>query len=150
MTAATFDPAAGTIPPEVTRVAILAELLPQADVLSIHCPLLPQTRHLIDDAALAALPRGALVINTARGGIVDEAALARALERGHIAGAALDVFEDEPPPPDHPLRRHPRVIATPHVAGVTDNSLESMGVMAAECIVAALTGQEIPAGRTVA
>jgi D-3-phosphoglycerate dehydrogenase len=141
--------AGGNAPDGVARAPSLAALLAGADVLSIHCPLLPETRHLIDANALAALPSGALVINTARGGIIDEAALLAALESGHIAGAALDVFEQEPPPADHPLRRHPRVIATPHVAGVTPRALESMGVMAAECIVAALTGGEIPAERIV-
>ncbi len=128
----------------------LAALLARSDVLSLHCPLTAATRHLIDAAALARLPAGALLVNTARGGLVDEAALAAALDAGHLAGAGLDVFEGEPPPPDHPLRRHPKVIATPHVAGVTGGSLDAMGVMAAECIVAALTGGSIPADRIVA
>jgi D-3-phosphoglycerate dehydrogenase len=144
-----YDPAGCVTRVGALRVESLAALLAQSDVLSIHCPLLPQTRHLIDDAALAALPPGALVINTARGGIVDEGALVRALARGHVSGAALDVFENEPPPADHPLRAHPSVIVTPHVAGVTPRALEGMGVMAAECIVAALTGAEIPAERIV-
>ena len=80
---------------------------------------------------------------------VDEDALLGAIESGHVAGAGLDVFEDEPPRPDHPLRGHGSVIATPHVAGVTDQSLVNMGVMAAECIVAVLQGRPVPAGREV-
>ncbi len=89
------------------------------------------------------------MVNTARGGLIDEAALLAALETGHVAGAALDVFEAEPPRAEHPLRRHPRVIATPHVAGTTPRSLVAMGVMAAECIAAVLTGAPVPPGRTV-
>lgn len=131
------------------REGTLQDLLATSDALSLHCPLTPQTYHLIDAAALAALPRGAIVINTARGGLVDEPALLAALDSGHIAGAALDVFEGEPPAADHPLRRHPRVIVTPHMAGVTAGSLVAMGVMAAECIVAALTGAPVPPDRIV-
>ncbi len=129
--------------------AALAALLPRSDVLSLHCPLTPQTHHLIDAAALAALPAGAYVVNTARGGLVDETALAAALDSGHIAGAALDVFEGEPPAADHPLRNHPRAIVTPHVSGTTPRSMIAMGVMAAECIAAVLTGAPVPQGRVV-
>ena len=89
------------------------------------------------------------MVNTARGGLIDEVALHEALESGQIAGAALDVFEEEPPPADHALRHHPRVFATPHVAGVTPGALVNMGVMAAECIVAALTGRDVPPERVV-
>ena len=127
----------------------LAALLPRSDVLSLHLPLTPETHHLIDAAALAALPKGAFVINTARGGLVDEAALAAALDAGHIAGAALDVFEGEPPGVAHPLRNHPLAIVTPHVSGTTPRSLIAMGVMAAECIAAVLTGAPVPSGRIV-
>ena len=147
-----FDP---TVPPDaaglegIGRVGSLPALLSVAEVLSLHCPLTAETRHLIDAAALALLPAGALLINTARGGLIDEAALGAALDTGRIAGAALDVFEQEPPPADHPLRRHERVFATPHVAGVTPGALVAMGVMAAECIVAALTGRRIPPERIV-
>jgi D-3-phosphoglycerate dehydrogenase len=116
---------------------------------AVHCPYLPATRHIVDAAALAAVPHGAFVVNTARGGIIDEVALRAALESGHIAGAGLDVFEAEPPAPGDALRGHPKVIATPHVAGVTDGSLINMGVMAAECIVAALTGGIVPPERIV-
>ena len=126
-----------------------AALLPRSDVLSLHCPYTPETHHLMNAAALAALPAGAFVVNTARGGLVDEAALLAALDSLHIGGAALDVFEGEPPPPDHGLRHHPRAIVTPHVSGTTPRSLVAMGVMAAECIAAVLTGAPVPTGRTV-
>lgn len=127
----------------------LGALLARTDVLSLHCPYTPQTRHMIDAAALAALPPGGFVINTARGGLIDEAALLAALESGHVAGAGLDVFEGEPPAADDALRRHPRVIVTPHVSGVTAGSLVTMGVMAAECVVGVLSGSGVPAGRIV-
>ena len=142
MVVAAFDPAAGA-------GGDLRQLLAGSDAVSLHCPLTVDTRHLIGAAALAAMPAGGFLVNTARGGIVDEAALLAALDAGHLAGAALDVFEDEPPPPDHPLRAHPRVIATPHVAGVTPDALDRMGVAAAECIVACLCGGEVPPERIV-
>jgi len=145
---AAFDPATADSP-GILRIATLHELLARSDVLSLHLPLLPATRHLIGAPELAALPGGAMVLNTARGGLIDEVALHAALEAGHLAGAALDVFEDEPPSENHPLRRHPRVICTPHVAGVTDGSLVNMGVMAAECIVAVLQGRPVPPERLV-
>ncbi len=150
MAVAAYDPAAADSAFGcVTRVETLAALLAGADILSLHCPLVPPTYHLIDEAALATLPAGALVINTARGGIVDEPALLTAIEAGHIAGAGLDVVEDEPPPADSLLRRHPRVIMTPHVAGVSDAAMVNMGVMAAECIVAQLSGRTVPPERIV-
>jgi D-3-phosphoglycerate dehydrogenase len=133
----------------VPRADSLLELAAASDVLSVHCPLTPETRGCVGAAVLAAMPTGGFVINTARGGIVDEDALLAALNSGHIAGAALDVFATEPPPPDHPLLTHPRVLATPHVSGVTPDSLTAMGVMAAECIAAALTGGTIPPERIV-
>ena len=133
----------------VRRATGLPELFAQADVLSLHCPYTAQTRHIVDAAALAAMPRGSFVINSARGGIIDEAALAAALDSGQIAGAALDVFEEEPPPPGYRLRSHPGVIVTPHVAGVSRGSLVNMGVLAAECIAAALTGGVVPPDRIV-
>ena len=78
-----------------------------------------------------------------------EAALLAALESCHIAGAGLDLFADEPPVQDHPLRRHRRVLCTPHVAGVTASSMRTMGMMSAECVIAALTGGDVPAERIV-
>lgn len=133
----------------IARCDSLMALLARSDAVSLHVPLLPATRHLLGAAGFAAMPPGGYVLNTARGGLLDEAALHDALERGHLAGAALDVFEDEPPAPANPLRRHPRVICTPHVAGVTDDSLVNMGVMAAECIVAVLKGCPVPPDRLV-
>lgn len=96
----------------------LAELLPRVDVLSIHCPLTPETQALIGPAELGLLKPGALLVNTARGGIVDESALASALRTGRLGGAALDVLSLEPPPPDHPLLAPdiPNLTLTPHVA----------------------------------
>jgi D-3-phosphoglycerate dehydrogenase len=148
MRVAGFDPG-GAEAPGIVRVERLADLWPQSDVLSLHLPFMPSTRHIVDAAAIAALPAGAIVINTARGGLIDEAALLAALDSGQVAGAGLDVFETEPPAADDRLRGHSRVIATPHVAGVTDGSLVTMGVMAAECIAAVLRGQAVPAGRLV-
>lgn len=150
MTVATYDPAlpAGGLL-GVAALPSARALAEASDILSVHCPLTPDTRGLVGAETLAAMPRGGFVVNTARGGIVDEAALAAALDAGHLAGAALDVFDGEPPAADHPLRRHPRVLVTPHVAGVTPGSLVTMGVMAAECIVACLTGAAMPPERIV-
>lgn len=145
VTAFTRSGSTGPVP----RAADLPALLAGSDALSLHLPYSPATRHIIGAAELAMLPAGAMVINTARGGLIDEGALLAALESGHLAGAGLDVFEDEPPARGHALRGHPAVIATPHVAGVTDGSLVAMGVMAAECIVAVLTGQAVPPDRLV-
>ena len=151
MEVSAFDPA---MPDAVfgatRRVGSLAELCAASDVLSVHCPYTAATHHVVDAAALAALPAGACLVNTARGGIVDEAALIAALESGHLGGAGLDVFEVEPPPAGYTLRNHPKVIVTPHVAGVTDGSLVNMGVMAAECIAACLGGGVVPPDRIVA
>lgn len=148
MTVSAYDPA-GPALPGVQRVESPATLWPVSDVLSLHLPFSAATRHIVDAAALAALPAGAIVLNTARGGLIDEAALLAALEGGHLAGAGLDVFETEPPAAGDPLRGHARVIATPHVAGVTDGSLVTMGVMAAECIAAVLRGTPVPPERLV-
>ena len=107
------------------RVDSLAALLATSDVVSLHCPLTPENRNIIDAAALAAMKPGALLINTARGGLVDLGALQAALRDGRLAGAALDVLPEEPPNPEHPLiqafrRREPgldgRLLLTPHVA----------------------------------
>lgn len=105
----------------VTRCATAATLLKRSDVLSLHVPLTPRTRSMLDRAALALLPPGAIVVNTARGGIVDEAALARALRAGALGGAALDVFAQEPLDRDRGalFEGIDNLILTPHIAGIT-------------------------------
>ncbi len=142
------DPAAQPMD-GVTLVATPPDLWPLAGVLSLHCPYLPATHHVVDATAIAAMPRGGFVINTARGGLIDEPALMAGLDSGQLAGAALDVFETEPPAALDRLRDHPRVLVTPHVAGVTPCSLDAMGTMAAECIAACLTGGTVPPERIV-
>jgi phosphoglycerate dehydrogenase-like enzyme len=101
------------------KPAELPRLLAESDYLSVHMPLTTATRHMLDAAALSAMKPNAVVINVARGGIIDEEALAEALQTGRIRGAGLDVFPKEPVDPNHPLLRLPNVVATPHVAGVT-------------------------------
>lgn len=100
----------------------LDELLGQADVVTLHVPLTPETRHLLDAARIARMRPGAILINTSRGGIVDEAALAAALRAGRLRGAALDVFEQEPLPAGGPLADAPNLILTPHIAGLTQEA----------------------------
>jgi D-3-phosphoglycerate dehydrogenase len=116
-------------------------LLRRADILSLHCPLTEETRGMIGGAQLQAMPQGALLVNTARGALVDEAALADALKSGHLAGAGLDTFAAEPPDPKHPLFALDNVICTPHVAGATKGSLLRVGTIAATNIVRHLRGE---------
>ena len=131
------------------RAPTLDTLLAEAEVLSLHTALTDETRGIINARTLRLLPRGALIVNTARGGLIDEAALLEALDSGHIAGAALDMTAVEPPPEDHPFRRHPAVVLTPHIAGVTHGSMAQMAKDAAECVVAALTAGSVPPERIV-
>lgn len=124
-------------------------LLNYSTILSLHCPLLPETTKLIGARELASLPRGALLVNTARGGLIDECALLDALNSGHLGGAALDVMTEEPPAADHPLRTHPNVILTPHVAGSTQASMHNMGMMVANAIISVLNGGAISPDQVV-
>lgn len=119
------------------------------DVVSLHCPLTAATRNLIDADRISRMKPGALIVNTARGGLIDEAALAEALTSGRIAGAALDSFASEPPAPDSPLWRLPNLIATPHIGGVTHGSARSMAEIAARHIISVLDGNP-PDERSVA
>jgi D-3-phosphoglycerate dehydrogenase len=104
----------------VTLVPTLDDLLAASDAVSLHAPLTPETTNMIDARRIAGMRKGAILINTARGGLVDETALADALEAGHLRGAGLDVFDPEPPSPDNPLLQRDDVIATPHIAGATE------------------------------
>lgn len=143
MRALVFDPyltSADLVGEDVELVSELATLLGQADIVSLHVPLTESTRHLIDAPALAAMRSTAILVNTCRGLVVDEAALAEALRNGYIAGAAIDVFEHEPPF-DSPLHDSPNIIMSPHFAGVTVESSRRMALHSAEEIQRVLTGQ---------
>ncbi len=118
----------------------LTALLERADFVSLHAPLLPSTRHLINAETLASFKPSAYLINTARGGLVDEQALATALRQGKLAGAALDVRENEPPGNDDPLRGLENVLLTPHVAGVTEASNLRVSLHVANDVLRVLSG----------
>jgi D-3-phosphoglycerate dehydrogenase / 2-oxoglutarate reductase len=138
----TYDP---YVPPEVTTAADVqrvdfAELVKVSDYISIHTPLMPETHGLFNAAVLAQMKPSAYLINTARGPIVDEAALARALDAGHLAGAALDVLSQEPPTAS-PLFGRDNVILTPHMSFYSVESLVELQTKAAEEVVRVLTGQ---------
>jgi glyoxylate reductase len=122
----------------------LAELLARADFVSLHCPLTPATRHLIDADALSAMKPSAILVNTARGPIVDQAALAAALHAGTIAGAALDVTDPEPLPNTDPLYDAPNVIVAPHIGSATRAARERMADLAVDNLLAGLAGVPLP------
>jgi D-3-phosphoglycerate dehydrogenase len=123
------------------QVVPMAELLGYSDFVSLHLPLLPETRLMVDDQFLSQMKPGAYLINTARGELMDEAALLRALLSGRLSGAALDVFEKEPPDPDHPLLKLSQVIAIPHLGAQTDGAINAMGWMAFHDCLAVLRGE---------
>ena len=117
------------------------ELLSQSDYVSLHCPLNDETHGMCDTAFFAEMKPGATLINTSRGGLVQESALIAALNSGHLRAAGLDVFEQEPTPVDNPLRSHDQVVMSPHVAGTDEMSMEGMGVECAQNIIALLNGE---------
>jgi glyoxylate reductase len=122
----------------------LEELLDRSDFVSLHCPLTPETRHLIDAEALKRMKPTAILINTARGPIVDQQALATALRDGVIAGAALDVTDPEPLPADDPLLDTPNLLVVPHIGSATHATREKMASLAVENILEALDGRSMP------
>jgi len=146
MTVLSYDPYVG---PEVIAaagcepVADLDAALARADFVTLHCPKTAETTGLIGAARLGRLKPTAYVVNTARGGIIDEAALEFALTNGRLAGAGLDVFDAEPPPIDHPLLRLANVITSPHMAGVTRESIDRMAAQAVRNVLSVLDGQPI-------
>jgi D-3-phosphoglycerate dehydrogenase len=129
--------------PEVELVASLDDLLGRADVLSLHCPLTPETRGMIGRSQLARLKPGSIVVNTARGELVDEMALAEALRDGHLAGAGLDTFAEEPLPASSPLAGLPNVVMTPHMGGSTDAALAATAATAVEHALKVLRGEPV-------
>ena len=146
MTIIGYDPYADrTLLPDIVFVDDLDEGLAQADVLTVHVPLGPTTRDLIGAREIALMPKGSIVLNTARGGIVDEDALLAALDAGHLWAAGLDTFDLEPLPADHPLTRSERVVLSPHSASLTEASLIAMGLATAKNALAGLDGTLDPA-----
>ncbi len=119
------------------------ELIERANFITVHASLMAETKGLIGDAQFAKMKKGAFLVNCARGGIVDEAAAKRALDEGKLAGLALDVFVEEPPPADHPLLSHEKVICTPHVGASTNEAQENVAVDVAHQIAAFLLKGEI-------
>lgn len=141
-----YDP---YVDPATIRAAGCAPLpdldaaLPRADFVSIHCPKSPETVGLFNESRLAKMKRSAYLVNTARGGIIDERALHAALTAGQIAAAGLDVFEAEPTPQDNPLLKLENVVASPHMAGVTTEAVAAMAVQTAKNILSVLDGTPI-------
>ena len=127
-----------------SRPTPLEELLERSDVVSLHVPLTDATRHLIDADALARIKPGAILVNTARGGVVDQVALAQALRDGRLGAAALDVTDPEPLPPDDPLLDAPNLLVLPHVGSATHATRARMAYMAVDNLLAALAGQPMP------
>jgi D-3-phosphoglycerate dehydrogenase len=129
---------------KVETVDSLAALLAQADVVSLHPALTPETRQLIGQPELGRMKPTAFLINVSRGPVVDEVALIEALESGQLAGAAMDVFDPEPPAPDNPLFRLPNVVATPHISSFTDLGRQAMSQGAVEQTLQVLRGERPP------
>jgi D-3-phosphoglycerate dehydrogenase len=144
MTVLVYDPyvdAASIRDAGYEPVSDLDAALPRADFVSIHCPKNPETVGLFDAARLGRMKKGAFIVNTARGGIIDEPALHAALASGHLAGAGLDVFEIEPTPVSNDLLKLDAVIASPHMAGVTTEAVAAMAVTTAQNILSVLDGR---------
>jgi D-3-phosphoglycerate dehydrogenase / 2-oxoglutarate reductase len=129
-----YDPQVGTDAdiPGVKLVGSVDELMRHSDVLSLHAPLTPQTRHMIGRAQLAMMKPGSIIINTARGGLIDTEALIETLKSGQLLGAGLDTFEEEPPPKDSPLWALPNVALSPHVGANTDAAMVRVAELAVE------------------
>jgi D-3-phosphoglycerate dehydrogenase len=146
-----FDPYKDPWPEGIEKMGRLNDLLAQADFVSIHVPLTPETKNLIGAAALAKMKPTAILVNTARGGIVDEAVLGEAIRQGRIGGAALDVVVEEPVKADHPLAGLRNVLLTSHVAGITEEAMIAMATTAAEDVLRVLRGEapKFPVNREV-
>jgi D-3-phosphoglycerate dehydrogenase len=124
------------------ELAALDKLIREADFISLHLPLLPETRGMINESFLGKMKKGSFLVNTSRGEVVDEEALLKALQSGHLKGAGLDAFIAEPPDPKHPLLALPQVIATPHLGAQTDGATSNMGWLAMRDCLAVLGNNE--------
>jgi D-3-phosphoglycerate dehydrogenase len=127
----------------IRAAASVAEMLREVDIISLHCPLTEATRNLINAESLATIRKGVLIINMARGGVIDEDALVAALESGQLGGAALDVHAKEPMPATHPLFAMNNVVLTPHVGGSTLQSAARANMQAAQSVLAVLRGEPL-------
>ena len=141
-----FDPYASKVPGDI-EVVDLETLWRESDAISLHCPLTDDNRGLLNRDTLARCKPGVIVVNTARGGLIDEAALLQAVRAGHVASAGLDSFAMEPMVSDHPFRDEDRIILSPHIGGVTADAYVKMGVVASENLLAVLREAEVPAER---
>lgn len=139
-----WDRSPHTKPADGVEFVAFNELLGMADYVSIHVPLSPETRHLIDAAALAMMKPGAILVNTARGPVVDQDALVDALREGTIWAAGLDVTTPEPLPPDHPLITMSNCVVLPHIGSATITARNAMSTLAARNLMAVLRGEMPP------
>lgn len=139
-----YDPQPDTATAQAYGVKLQTQIsvVEHSDFLSLHLPLLPATTGMVDAKFLRRMKPGAFLINTARGGLIDESALVAALKSGHIQGAALDVFAVEPPERDNPLLALPQVLATPHIAAHSDSAINAMGWTSLRDCLAVLRGEE--------
>ena len=141
-----YDPFVTQLPEEFegwVELCDMDKVITSCDILSVHIPLTPETKNTISTEELAKMKQGSYVINTARGGIVDEMALYEALKSGHLNGAAMDVVESEPMTPDHPLLSLDNVVVTPHIAMYSKEAINAVSLICAENVVACLTGGQM-------
>ena len=132
-----FDPFAKDLPPWI-EPATLEDLWRESDVISLHCPLTEDNRNLLDARTLARCKKGVIVVNTARGGLIDEEALLQAVQSGQVRSAGLDSFAVEPMTAGHPFQQEPRIVLSPHIGGVTGDAYVNMGTAAARNLLAVL------------
>jgi D-3-phosphoglycerate dehydrogenase len=132
-----FDPYAQDVP-DCVQIAGLEAIWRESDAISLHCPLTDDNRGLLNERTLMQCKRGVMVVNTARGGLIDEAALLRAVRSGQVKAAGLDSFASEPMPAGHPFQNEPNIILSPHIGGVTQEAYVHMGVAAAQNAIAVL------------
>jgi len=139
-----FDPYADAVFAKDKHIELttLEELIEKSDIISLHLPLLPETRGIVNDTFLKNMKKGSFLVNTSRGEVVDEGALLKAIQSGHIAGAGLDAFAVEPPDPTNPLLALPQVIATPHIGAQTDGATSNMGWLSMRDCLAVLKNEE--------